>query len=249
MDLLKRRRAGERTGAVDINKNSKSATDQQNQLNSQSSDTENVHSDTDFAYPTAQDVFGINEYDEDFLAEDDDDSNNVEGPIGIPIEFTSMSSRSAKDLFKYAVEWMVQKRLNPGFALDDEVYNLTFKRLKDEAMGLGSLKHTSAAWTGAFRRALDARPEIAYGPLAKIDREGILGLGGKCDACNRRGHPPTWWVRFEGKVYDKETLEDISDGEEGDDEDGDEDGEGRRGERDSKGNLVPPASTMFNLGR
>ena len=248
MELLKQRRAGERTSdTVDIEEKLSQGEKDSIIDGSISDNVEDLEGVTESNYPTARDMFGTDRYDEDFL--DDDGAESGTDNIGVPLQFSKVRYYKAKDLFKYAVEWMVQKKINPGFAMNDEIYQLTFIRLKDEAIGLGSLTYTSSAWTASFKHSLEARPELEYHEIAKIDRFGL----NKCDACNRSGHPATWQVRFTGNVYDKDTLEEI----EGDEEDENSevethDGSGQDYEKeiyDDKGNRIPPASTAFNLGR
>lgn len=248
LELLKQRRAGERTSDTVDYEEQPSQEEEDSIIDGLMSDgVDNLNGVTGSSYPTARDMFGTDKYDEEFL--DDDDAENETDTIGVPLEFSKVRYYKAKDLFKYAVEWMIQKKINPGFAMNDEIYQLTFHRLKDEAIGLGSLTYTSSAWTASFKHALEARPEMEYHEITKIDRFGL----DKCDACNRSGHPATWQVRFTGNVYDKETLEEI----EGDEEDEDEEMEANDGNSevyekevyDDKGNPIPPASTAFNLGR
>ena len=248
LELLKQRRAGENTSDA-MNFEERQSQGERDSIidGSMSDDVEDIEGVTDSTYPSARDMFGKDTYDEDFL--DDDGAENEADIIGVPLEFSKVRYYKAKDMFKYAVEWMVQKKINPGFAMNDEIYNLTFIRLKDEATGLGSLTYTSSAWTANFKHALEARPEIEYHEIAKIDR---LGLD-RCDACNRSGHPATWQVRFTGNVYDKETLEEIEGDEDDEDDEVEADDEtGQCYEKqvyDDKGYLLPPASTAFNLGR
>ena len=148
--------------------------------------------------------------------EDEDDKGFVESenedgelgvPEGIPIQFTKFARYKAKDLFKYAVEWMVHKKLNPDFDMDNELYNLTFQKLDDEVKGLAGSKFMSSVWTPDFTMGLRHRPEIAYEPF---DRESAEGWNqDRCDACNRSGHPATFQVQFQGRPYHPHTLDDI----------------------------------------
>lgn len=98
-----------------------------------------------------------------------------EGPLGvpadIPIEFTRYASLKPKELFKYAVDWMLQKHINPAFEKRDPLYDLTFRKLDDEAQGLAGSKFTSSAWTPAFKYALEARPQMEVLELDSIEME------------------------------------------------------------------------------
>ena len=76
---------------------------------------------------TSRDIFRENEDDEDFVEEDDEEATL--GIPEIPIEFTSYASMKPKALFKFAVEWMVQKKINPAFRVDDAIYTLAFNKL------------------------------------------------------------------------------------------------------------------------
>jgi hypothetical protein len=201
-----------------------------------------------------RDLFRANEDDADFIeAGEEDEVLGV--PEGIPIEFTQYARMKAKDLFKYAVDWMVQKKINPGFQKTDEVYGLTFRKLDDEVKGLAGSKFTSAAWTPDFTMTLKSRPDIAFEPL---DREGEHYLRGKCDACNRSGHPATFQIQFQGKPYNPSTLDEV--GAEGEDSDGEDDDDSSSSSSsneddddqpayDYQGREVPPASTIFYVGK
>ncbi|EOD45174.1 hypothetical protein UCRNP2_8099 [Neofusicoccum parvum UCRNP2] len=81
-------------------------------------------------------MFQEDDDDENFVIEDDDEAIGVpDDSATLPLEFSSLGRAKAKDLFKYAVEWMVQKKLNPGFPIRDPVYDLAFRKLDDEFAG------------------------------------------------------------------------------------------------------------------
>jgi hypothetical protein len=201
---------------------------------------------------TRKQMFAEDEEDEGFVIDDD-------GPLGVPtnvpIAFTRYASMKARDLFRFAIDWMVQKKINPAFQMDDEIYDLTFKKLDDEVKGLAGSKFQSAAWTSKFTLALQARPDFLS---AHLDRQSSAHFGrDKCDACNRSGHPATYEVKFEGKPYDKNSLEpgaprsDANDS----DEDGDDSGsessvdENAPVNYDSQGRQILPEETVFYLGK
>jgi len=184
----------------------------------------------DVLNPMARDA---DDDEEDFVIEDD----TLGVPVELPFEFSQYASMKASDLFRYAVEWMVQKKINPAFAMEDELYQLAFRRLDDAVQGLGNSKYQSSAWVPEFLTSLRARPEISS---HQFMNDGMLR--DHCDACNRSNHPATWEVQFNGNSYDKETLEEHSDGEEESDDDGDEEESGRP-------NTLPPAGKRYFLGR
>lgn len=201
-------------------------------------------------YSSSRNMFQWDEDDEGFILEDDELPLGV--PQGIPLEFTRFASMKAKELFKYAVEWMVQKKINPAFQLDDEIYTLTFKKLDDEVKGLAGSKFTSSAWTEDFTFALRARPEIAYTPIDRRSADHFMR--DKCDACNRSGHPATFEIQFHGRPYHPDTLEEIAIGEDdSSDSDSDSDSEvggaGRSHDRDAQGRQIPPEDTVFYVGK
>ncbi len=190
----------------------------------------NGRSDTD-----ANDMFTAGDEDDDFIVEDDEDAM-LGAPVDLPLQFSTTSRMKSKDLFKYAVEWMVQKKINPAFAIADEIYDLAFRKLDDEVRGLAGSKFTSSAWTPGFTQAYKSRP--------KIEVTEAPGLYDHCAACNRRGHPATWQIQFKGKPYHKETLEEVSDGEDSEDET-EPDGT----TYDADGREVPDENVIYNLGR
>ncbi|GME44463.1 putative transcription factor iiic-like protein [Neofusicoccum parvum] len=186
-------------------------------------------------------MFQEDDDDENFVIEDDDEAIGVpDDSATLPLEFSSLGRAKAKDLFKYAVEWMVQKKLNPGFPIRDPVYDLAFRKLDDEVRGLAGSKFTSSVWTRDFTKALHARPEILVTEIAGTSR---FLLEDHCGACNRRNHPATFDIQFAGKAYDRDTLSDVdssSDSEDGDDDDD--------ASYDADGNPIPPDSTVFHVG-
>lgn len=176
-----------------------------------------------------------NSEDEDFI-DDDDDTLGVpdEALHLIPLEFTRASRKPLKDHFRDAVEWLIHRRINPGFDKDDEVYTTAWRRLSDEVTGLANSKFISSVWRPDFHRALKARPyieqlELGFGHLA-TDME-------KCQACGRSGHPATWSIQFRGKPYSDKTLDEV----ESDSEDEDDDEE----ERQDRGKFSVPQQDFF----
>jgi hypothetical protein len=161
---------------------------------------------------------------------------------------------AAKELFKYAIDWMVQKKINPGFQMNDGIYKLTFRKLNDETKGLVGSKFVSSAWTSKFASALKARPDIAYAPIDRNSAEHCFR--DTCDACNRTRHPATYQIQFQGKPYHPDTLEDV--GSQDDDEEDDEDSASEnlhddeadtRPAYDAEGRQIPAEARIFYTGQ
>lgn len=198
-------------------------------------------------------IFEEDEHDAEFLAEDDED--DILGvPSGMPLEFTRHASKKPKQLFKHAVEWFVQKKINPAYERNDEIYDLTFKKLDDEVQGLAGSKFTSSAWTPAFTLALQARPDIQYYGIDRTTADHFMR--DKCDACNRGQHPATWAIEFLGTPYYKSTLEDVpqqdEDGNSSSDVESSTSGTDVRDDQEAlnaQGRKIPAASTVFYVGK
>ncbi|KZM20999.1 uncharacterized protein EKO05_0005222 [Ascochyta rabiei] len=208
----------------------------------------------------ALDMFQEDEDDTGFI---DDDPDAIigepdDGQPQLPMQFSSMSRAKPKELFKYAVEWMVMKKIHPAFNPHDEIYELTFRKLGDEVKGLASSKFTSSAWTPDFTRAINARPFLAVSEIAGARREF---LADHCEACNRRNHPASFELALTGQPYNPDTLEplepDSSDS--GSDSDSDSDSSSLSAStsphpistsrtHDARGDRIPPESKTFTLG-
>ncbi|KAF2421566.1 hypothetical protein EJ08DRAFT_492612 [Tothia fuscella] len=196
-----------------------------------------------------RDMFLSESGDEDFI-DQDGDNDTLGAPsttqhLDMPLQFSAISRQKAKDLFKYVVEWMVQKKINPAFNMTDEIYELAFRKLDDEVKGLAGSKFISAAWTLDFTRSVQARPDIVVTAIS-------ADLFDHCEACNRSGHPATFEIQFTGRPYHPLTLEEIDQGSEDEDDDEDEDeGEEHQDDKtevDHKGNAVPPANLAYKCG-
>ncbi|KXT15592.1 hypothetical protein AC579_9961 [Pseudocercospora musae] len=199
-------------------------------------------------FVSSRQMFKEDAEDADFLAEDGDDI--LGAPEDIPIEFTRYASMKPKELFEFAVEWMVQKKINPAFQKDDPLYQLTFKKLDDNVRGLAASKFTSSAWTAIFTIALNARPEMRFDVIDRGAAEHWMR--DKCDACNRTNHPATYEIQFIGKPYHRDTLEDIDNGEDDDSESDSDDsqrGGGNLQEYDANGVDVASTDTIFYVGK
>lgn len=203
----------------------------------------------------ALDMFQEDANDADFI---DDDPDAIIGEpaelTSMPLQFSSLSRAKPRELFKYAVEWMVQKKINPAFSSDDEIYELTFRKLNDEVASLANSKYTSSVWTADFTRALRARPDIM---IDEIGRQMRDVMDSYCEACNRKSHPATFNISLTGKPYHKETLEPLGeDSDASSDSDSDissasDDERESNGEKptyDAQGERIPPESKVFTLG-
>ncbi|KAF2797539.1 hypothetical protein K505DRAFT_235237 [Melanomma pulvis-pyrius CBS 109.77] len=200
----------------------------------------------------------------DMFQEDINDVGFIDddGPIGVPadlapmpIEFSSLGRAKPRELFKYAIEWMVNRKINPSFPRSDEIYTLAFRKLDDEVKGLANSKYSSSIWTPDFTRALRARPEIM---LNEIGTHMRAVISPHCEACNRKTHPATWDVTLTGAPYHKETLEplvaDSDSSSESDSNvsslsgDSEVDLNGEKPTYDATGEQLPPESKIFTLG-
>ncbi|KAK4541045.1 hypothetical protein LTR36_008414 [Oleoguttula mirabilis] len=254
LEQLKRKRSG-RSDPIEIPDEDEGQEDAGNDFDELYDDDDEVVA----PQPTSsRQMFKADEYDDDFIEEEEGDG--VLGiPEGMPIEYTIYARQKAKDLFKHAIEWMVQKKINPAFQRTDEVYDLAFRKLDDEVQGLAGSKFTSAAWTPQFTMALKARPDIAF---EAIDRDtGEHWLRDKCDACNRSGHPATYQIQFQGTPYHPHTLEEVGgrDEHENDEDDEDASSSGSDNDQDNdaddrpaydhQGRVIAPANTIYYVGK
>jgi hypothetical protein len=188
----------------------------------------------------------LDEYEDDFVLQDEDGELGAPAELArLPFEFSRHRYKRLRDHFKDVVEWMVHNKLNPAFPRDDELYEVAFKKVRDEVMGVAGSQLVSAVWNIDFKRALEARPQIEVSGYPISD-------GHPCDACNRSGHPASYDIRFDGKPYMLENLEPVTDSDDSEDgEDADEDsmeGQGS-GNVDRDGHQIPDASKHFYLGR
>ena len=249
LERLKQVRSSQKTGLPDIQED-----EEDNPVNQQELDElyDNSEESPEPPPTSSRAMFAADEDDEDFIEEGEDDTLGV--PDGIPLAFTRYASMKAKDLWKFAIEWLVQKKINPAFAMDDEIYTLTFQKLDDEVSGLVGSKFESSAWRGEFTIALRSRPEIAYNTIDRNTAEHAYR--DKCDACNRSGHPATREVQFQGKPYNRQTLDEVARNDSDDDDDDDDSGSDSAGETaddrpayDAQGREVPPANKTWYVGK
>ncbi|KAK2868125.1 hypothetical protein FQN49_003131 [Arthroderma sp. PD_2] len=249
LDLLRRRRAGEKqlksvgASAEDVDKEEKcSASDgldnSDDSGDSSSSEDSQLDVDSDVEPALSEDI-DLDKYEEDFVLEDDDELGVPADEVEVPFEFTRHRYKRLKDHFKDVIEWMVHNKLNPAFHRDDAVYEMAFRKVKDEVTGLAGSQFVSSVWDNDFLSALKARPRIVVLPYPTAE-------GHPCDACKRAKHPASYDIRFDGFPYVYDTLEPVC----GDDSsEEDEVQEEDRGNIDSEGNVIPNEDTHFYLGR
>lgn len=227
LELLKRRRAGR--NLVDISSASEDDAvkppPQRRDFNEETDsrdDETGVESEQfgDDDPPLPLEDEDLDQYEEDFVVEDEDEPLGAPSLSEMPLEFTRYAHKKPIEHFKDAVEWMVHNRLNPAFPRDDPIYEVAVQKLDDEVRGLAGSKFMSAAWNVDFLSTLKAKPDIAY-----LDAHGLFEQ--HCEACNRSNHPAKFQLIFSGKPYNRQSLEDISDDE--DEEDATQSQDGRFG--------------------
>lgn len=241
MELLRRRRAGEKSLTMEDLESSPDEEDEQGGLYDTDSELEVLEvfddeSEAEQEAPTAKkgkkkakksgakkalpeplDEDADTE-DENFI-DDEDDTIGVpdEALAQIPLEFTRASRKPLKAHFKDAIEWLVHRKINPAFDRGNEVYVTAWRRLSDEVTGLANSKFVSSVWRPDFYKALRARPYVVQEELGA----GLTTEFEHCQACGRSGHPATWRITFQGKPYNSKTLDEIESDSEDTDEDSD----------------------------
>lgn len=196
-----------------------------------------------------------------FLEDEDDEAfidNDADAIIGEPmlgpdemetLVMSRITSSKPRELFTYAVEWMVMKKIHPAFDATSPVYGATFRKLDDEVKGLANSKFSSSAWTPDFTRALRARPDLNIMELTRAKKDI---MDAHCEACNRRNHPASDELMFTGQPYDKETLEPIDNDSDSDESElsdlSEEELNGEKPTYDAQGTRIPPESKTFTLG-
>ncbi|KAG9246087.1 hypothetical protein BJ878DRAFT_314871 [Calycina marina] len=272
LELLKRKRAGEDIDKVtdssesdDNNRRGLYDSDEDSELQALSEFEDEEESEVEIAKPkkvarAKKFIRGRDsdkdkdqdEYDSEFVIDDDEDT-----PLGvplslhdIPLEFTHQAHKPLKEHFRDMVEWMVHKKINPGFARDDPIYRQAFLKLDSEYAGYAKSKFVSSQWTAEFTRAICARPVLNHrSPLDKgegITLEGVY----KCDVCNHRKHIPSSGVSFSGKPYDIDTLEDLTDdSDESSDSDASSAGDTEKVDYDQSGSALPSENKEWLAGR
>ncbi|OJJ49806.1 hypothetical protein ASPZODRAFT_128336 [Penicilliopsis zonata CBS 506.65] len=249
LDLLRRRRAGERMSDISSEAELESEHELEgSEIEDHESEDETQppiksilpYDDSDIESAIASDE-DLDRYDDDFVL--DDDATELGVPTqdeAMPIEFSRHNYKQPKEYFHDAVEWMVHNKLNPAFPRDDDLYKVAFMKLETEVQGRAGSQLVSSAWSSSFCRALMARPHIEETAFPITD-------GHPCDACKRSGHPASFDIKLYGKAYSLETLEPLSDDDVSAEEETTERSE--PGERDRKGRILPDENIRWFLGR
>ncbi|TGO61679.1 hypothetical protein BCON_0025g00040 [Botryotinia convoluta] len=191
------------------------------------------------------------EYDSDFVDDDDVGLLGVPDYAMIPLHLTAAAHKPLREHFVEAVEWCVQNKINPGFNQNlMPIYKAAWNKLEDAYSGLSGSKFVSTSWTRDFTKGLYARPEFITRRLAPGEAIDLLGEA-KCEACNRRKHIPTFGITLKGSAYHRDSLAEV----EKDDSDTEEDGEedDSDDEKDtrslnSRDEPLPPQDKEFMVG-
>jgi hypothetical protein len=177
---------------------------------------------------------------DDFVTDDDDVL--LGAPVDIPLEFTSQAHKPLKAQFPHAIEWLVHNRINPAFERRDPVYANAWRKLDDEVSGLASSKFTSSVWRPDFHRALKSRPRLEAVELVDV------GLYETCEACGRSNHPSTWRIVFSGSPYHKDTLAEVESDSDSNDEEDDDGDNADTASVDTQGMPLPPTRKEWSVG-
>ncbi|KAI1828406.1 hypothetical protein F4861DRAFT_181050 [Xylaria intraflava] len=176
---------------------------------------------------------------DDFVTDDDDAP--LGAPMDIPLEFTSHAHKPLKQQFPFVIEWLVHNRINPAFERRDPIYVHAWRKLDDEFSGLANSKFISSVWRPNFLRALKSRPRLEAFELTSIDPD----LSQACEACGRSGHPSTSKIILLGSPYHKDTLVEVESDSDSEDDDDDDD----TASVDTQGMPLPPTTKAWNVGR
>lgn len=258
MELLRRRRAGEKVDRLTSSESSSSEDDRRGIYDSNSEDEFEVLKEFDDEEQQEEEAEekpatrsgkqkrkrekstdpqgGESDLD-DFVTDDDDAP--LGAPVDIPLEFTLHAHRPLKDQFPFVIEWLVHNRINPAFERKAPIYVNAWRKLDDEVSGLANSKFTSSAWKVDFNRALKSRPTLESFELGHIGS----GLYETCEACGRSGHPSTFKIIFSGSPYYKDTLAEVES-----DSDSEDDGDDGTASVDTRGMPLPPASKEWCVG-
>lgn len=258
MELLRRRRAGEKVDRLTSSESSSSEDNKRGIYDSNSEgefealkefDDEEQQEEEVKEQPATRkdkqkrkdekstDVQGGESDLDDFVTDDDDAP--LGAPVDIPLEFTLHAHRPLKDQFPFVIEWLVHNRINPAFERKDPMYVNAWRKLDDEVNGLANSKFTSSAWKADFNRALKSRPTLESFQLGQIGS----GLYETCEACGRSGHPSTFKIIFSGSPYYKDTLADVES-----DSDSEDDGDNDTASVDTRGMPLPPTAKEWCVG-
>lgn len=109
--------------------------------------------------------------------------------------------------------------------------------------GYANSIYSSSVWKKDFTRSLWARPIFLESAITPGDENENR----KCDACGRANHPAKFEVRFGGKAYHKDTLDEV---ENDHDEESDENsGSSSDVSVNSSGQSIPRTDVSWYVGR
>lgn len=171
----------------------------------------------------------------DFVIEDDEAPIGAPAHLSMPYEFTAQARKPPKEQFPFIVEWLVHNKINPAFERKDPIYTHAWQKLDDEVRGLATSKFISSVWKVEFYRSLKARPKLEAYETGNLEVDGAY-----CEACGRSGHPATWKIQFQGQAYSKDTLEEVESDSDSDESD--------RASVDTQGNELPSTSKEWAVG-
>lgn len=166
-----------------------------NELSSQGNEEKYV-ARTEFT--TASDMFDTDTDDGEFVEQDITPAISTTAQDDVLCN-TRISSMDLKDLWPHAIRWMVNKTLDLHVE-ENKRFRRVFERLDNEPSGLVRSKHNSSSWAPNFTAAL-ARPRMVSAE-ATSEYE-------TCDACGHKCHSAVFVVRFYGRLYCRETLDDL----------------------------------------
>ncbi|TAQ89595.1 hypothetical protein B7494_g2060 [Chlorociboria aeruginascens] len=249
MELLKRKRAGENIDQVTTSEDSDEGGgaalyDNKDEALSNFEDESEIDEVKEKPRRKQASRNGEDHYDSDFVIDDDDELIGVphHALSEIPLKFTHRANKPLKEHFKDAVEWMVHNKINPAFPRNDPIYKQAFLKLDFKYNAYASSKFVSTQWTSGFTRAIYARPNVLIDSIDSAEAFSIRGVM-KCDVCNHQKHIPTFAIKFQGKAYHKDTLEEIDQGSD-DSDNSDSDAQSI----DSKGHDIPPEDEVWFAG-
>jgi hypothetical protein len=161
----------------------------------------------------------------------------------IPLQFTHRANKPLKENFTDCIEWLIHNKVDPDFPdRNDERYRHAFNKVDDEARGYALSTFLSSSWTPQFTAAIKARPLLETRDVE--EGEGVTAEGvPKCDACNRKKHPPKRALSFRGNPYIRKTLSDVEQDSDVDSDDSD------AIEIDEDGNDLEPTKREWFTGR
>lgn len=210
LDLLKRRRAGERIPRVYDSDDEQSVEGQDisyiGQPADDLSDQGSVHSSAE-TEPEENEAPTADDNVDDFIEDDEEAEIGVSRRprSDVPLEFTSWMSAKPRELFPHIIEWLVKNKIAPAFPRDDDIFKLAFQRINDQVAAQAGSRLISSAWNAQFKDTILARPQIAIGMMPGMDEDHIR----TCDACNKTNRPAKFDFVISGNAYNMNTLEPI----------------------------------------